>query len=155
MALSPDITELLIDWSRGDRHVQEQLLPLIYAELHAIAARYMGRERAGHTLQVTDLVHDAYLRLIDQKRVQWQNRAHFFAIASQMMRRILVDHARRHLALKHGGGTFTISLDEAATIAAEQAGELVGAGWRTAGAGEDRPPARACRRVALLRRVEP
>src|ERR1051325_6958004 len=89
-----EVTQLLVAWSQGDEQALEQLMPLVYRELHRLAERHLGRERAGHTLQTTALVHEAYLRLVDQQEVRWQNRAHFFAIAAQMMRRILVDHAR-------------------------------------------------------------
>ena len=92
---SAGVTEMLVDWSRGDREALGRLIPLVYGELRRHAARYLRRERAGHTLQPTALIHEAYIRLVDQKHVQWQNRAHFFAIAAQLMRRILVDHARR------------------------------------------------------------
>ncbi len=95
---SKDVTQLLLDWSDGDQQALDQLLPLVYDELHRLAEHYMRRERPDHTLQPTALVHEAYLRLIDQQRVRWRNRAHFFAIAAQAMRRILVDHARRHQA---------------------------------------------------------
>lgn len=108
-----DVTKLLIRWSEGDKSAFEELLPLVYAELRKVAARYIHRERENHTLQGTALVHEAYLRLVDQSRVQWQNRAHFYAVAAQMIRRILVDHARSHLTAKRGGGAFKLSLDEA------------------------------------------
>ncbi len=91
----PDITQMLIDWSNGDREALDRLMPVVYAELRRQAARHLRRERVGHTLQTTDLIHEAYIRLVDQKNVRWQNRAHFFAVAAQSMRRILVDHARR------------------------------------------------------------
>src|ERR1043166_9050715 len=101
MASSPqEVTQLLIAWSQGDQAAFEQLMPLVYEELRRVARRYIGRERAGHTLQTTALVNEAYLRLIDASRVQWQNRAHFFAISAQLMRRILVDHARAHNYIK-------------------------------------------------------
>jgi RNA polymerase sigma factor (TIGR02999 family) len=109
---SSDVTELLIEWSEGDREAMDRLMPLVYAELRRMALRYLQRERRGHTLQPTALVHEAYLKIVDQKRVQWQNRAHFFAIAAQAMRRILVDHARTKLATKRGGEEQKISLDE-------------------------------------------
>src|SRR5437870_2713663 len=104
MASSPDVTALLGDWSRGDRSALNQLLPLVYAELRRIAARQLRRERVDHTLQPTALVHEVYLRLVDQRQVNWQDRAHFFGAAAQVMRRILVDHARRHAATKRGAG---------------------------------------------------
>jgi len=96
----------------GDRGVLDELLPLIYSELRKLASNYLRRERSGHTLQATALVHEAYLRLVDQNQVQWQNRAHFFGVAAQMMRRILVDHARAHDADKRGGEFQKLSLDE-------------------------------------------
>jgi RNA polymerase sigma factor (TIGR02999 family) len=108
-----DVTKLLIRWSEGDKAALEELLPAVYSELRKLASRYISRERQNHTLQSTALVHEAYLRLIDQSRVQWQNRAHFYGVAAQMIRRILVDHARGHLTAKRGGGAFKLSLDEA------------------------------------------
>src|SRR5882762_5372123 len=113
MASSGDVTALLGEWSRGNGSALNQLLPLVYAELRAIAARQLRNERVGHTLQPTALVHEVYLRLVDQRHVDWRNRAHFFGVAAQMMRRILVDHARRHDARKRGDGLPRISIDEA------------------------------------------
>ena len=109
----PDVTQLLIGWSGGDRSASEQLMAAVYAELHAQAARAMGRENPEHTLQATALVNEAYLRLIDQRRVQWRNRAHFFGVAAQLMRRILVDHARGRHAAKRGAGMPQITLGQA------------------------------------------
>lgn len=97
------ITELLIDWGRGDQAALERLMPLVYDELRRLAINYLRRERAGHTLQPTALVNEAYLKLVDQKNAKWQNRAQFFGISAQLMRRILVDHARQHQAAKRGG----------------------------------------------------
>ena len=111
MASPPDITALLDDWSRGNHRALDQLLPLVYAELRRIARRQLRRERAGHTLQPTALVHEAYLRLVDQRQVDWRNRAHFFGVAAQVMRRILVDNARRHNANKRGDGVQCVSID--------------------------------------------
>jgi RNA polymerase sigma factor (TIGR02999 family) len=111
MALSPGVTELLDGWSRGDRDALDRLLPLVYAELRRIAARQLRGERAGHSLQPTALVHEAYLRLVDQKRVDWHDRAHFFGVSAQIMRRILVDHARRRKANKRGDDVQCVSLD--------------------------------------------
>ncbi|MEO7457116.1 MAG: sigma-70 family RNA polymerase sigma factor [Gemmatimonadaceae bacterium] len=108
-----DVTPLLLAWGAGDASAGEQLLPAIYAELHAQASRAMRRERGEHTLQATALVHEAYLRLVDQRRVAWKNRAQFFGVASQVMRRILVDHARAHHAEKRGGTMQPISLGAA------------------------------------------
>lgn len=113
-----DITQMLIAWSTGDQEALDRLMPAVYAELRRQAARHLRRERAGHTLQTTDLIHEAYLRLIDQKSVQWQNRAHFFAVAAQSMRRILVDHARRRHRAKRGGSGITLPLDEGLVVAA-------------------------------------
>ncbi len=118
-----EVTHLLVAWSQGDRDALDKLLPLVYQELKRIADRYLKRERAGHTLQTTALVHEAYFKLIDQTRVEWQNRAHFFGVAAQAMRRILVDHARRHHSEKRAG--VKISLDEELNLAAERASELV------------------------------
>ena len=109
---SHNVTELLQDWSRGEREALDQLLPVVYNELHKQAARYLRRERAGHTLQPTALVNEAFLRLINQRDVRWQNRAHFFGLAAQLMRRILVDHARERLAAKRGGADIRLTLDE-------------------------------------------
>jgi RNA polymerase sigma factor (TIGR02999 family) len=111
-----DVTRLLINWTNGDKTALEALMPMVYGELHRLARRYLRRERSDHTLQSTALVHEAYLRLVDQKGVQWQNRAHFFAVAAQMIRRILVDHARTHNAEKRGGGACKLALDEAIAV---------------------------------------
>jgi RNA polymerase sigma factor (TIGR02999 family) len=115
---SQDITQMLIDWSRGDQDALAKLLPVVYTELRRQAARYLRRERTNHTLQTTELIHEAYLRLVDQKNVKWQNRAHFFAVAAQMMRRILVDHARRRRRVKRGGSAAQLPLEESLTLAA-------------------------------------
>ena len=120
MSPATDVTQLLANWSKGDRSALEQLTPLVYDELRRLAARYLRRERPGQTLQSTELVHEAYLRLIDQRSVQWQNRAHFFGIAAQMIRRILVDHARSRQARKRGGTAYRVTLDEAIAAAPEQ-----------------------------------
>jgi RNA polymerase sigma factor (TIGR02999 family) len=113
MASPPSATALLIDWSRGDTSALNQLLPLVYAELRRLAGRQLQRERVNHTLQPTALVHEVYLRLVDQRRVDWQDRAHFLGVAAQTMRRILVDHARRRDAGKRGDGVQCVSIDEA------------------------------------------
>jgi len=112
----PDITQLLIAWSDGRREALDDLMPIVYADLRRVAAGYMRREAAGHALQPTALVHEAFVRLVDQKRVKWRNRAHFFGVAAGMMRRILVDHARRRRAEKRGGDWERVTLagDEAA-----------------------------------------
>jgi RNA polymerase sigma factor (TIGR02999 family) len=117
--LSHNITHLLKEWSDGDRQALDKLTPLVYEELRQQAARYLRRERPGHTLQTTALIHEAYLRLIDAKDVHWQSRAHFFAIAANLMRRILVEHARRRDADKRGGSHVRIQLDEALAVANE------------------------------------
>ena len=113
----PDLTRLLRSWSDGDEHALEKLAPLVYRELHRLARHYMSGEKQGHTLQATALVNEAYLRLIDWENVQWQNRAHFFGVAAQLMRRILVDYARSRHYEKRGGGIRPVALDEALIIA--------------------------------------
>lgn len=122
---SHDVTQLLHEWSRGDRQAAERLMPLVYDELRKLARRYLGRERPDHTLQPTALVNEAYLKLIDQTRVDWQNRHHFYGIAAQVMRRILVDHARMHTSEKRGGGAPQLSLDELNVAGGERAAELI------------------------------
>jgi RNA polymerase sigma factor (TIGR02999 family) len=121
MAPVSDVTSLLADWSNGDRKALERLLPAVYDELRAIAARQLRQERGGHTLQPTALVHEAYLRLVDQREASWQGRAHFFGVAARVMRRVLVDHARRRNAGKRGGGTTRVALDEGAERAGSAA----------------------------------
>src|ERR1700694_922198 len=111
-----NVTQLLIAWNGGDKQALDKLLPVVYDELRRQAARYLRRERPGHTLQTTALIHEAYLRLIDQKSVHWQNRAQFFGIAAQMMRRILVDHARTKHRAKRGGSDIRISLTDATSV---------------------------------------
>ena len=110
-----EITQLLAEWREGNQEALDELYPLVYDELHRLARRYMSRERKGHTLQTTALINEAYVRLVDQRSVQWANRSHFFAISAQIMRRILIDHARRHAYAKRGGGARPVSLDETAT----------------------------------------
>jgi RNA polymerase sigma-70 factor (ECF subfamily) len=119
-----DISTLLRAWSDGNQRALERLTPIVYDELHRLARRYMKRERPGHSLQTTALVNEAYLRLVDYKRMEWQNRAHFFAVSAQLMRRILVEHARRH-NLKRGGGVQHVSLEEAAVVGGNRATDLV------------------------------
>jgi len=119
-----DISTLLRAWSDGDQSALEQLTPVVYDELHRLARRYMKGERSGHSLQTTALVNEAYMRLVDYERMQWQNRAHFFAVSAQLMRRILVEHARRH-NLKRGGGVQHVSLDEAAMVHGDPDADLV------------------------------
>ena len=120
-----EITQLLAEWSEGNQAALDKLYPLVYNELRRLAHGYLRRERKGHTLQTTALINEAYLRLVDQKRVHWANRSHFFAISAQIMRRILIDHARRYDYAKRGGGAPRISLDEAAVVAKERARELL------------------------------
>ncbi len=120
-----DVTRLLIELSNGDRDAVDLLLPVIYDELRKLAANYLRRERPDHTLQPTALVHEAYIRLVDQSRVNWQNRAHFFGVAAQIMRRLLVDHARKHNAEKRGQEFQKLSLDENIDRAVERSAELV------------------------------
>jgi RNA polymerase sigma factor (TIGR02999 family) len=114
-----EVTRLLQDWGNGNQQALEKLVPLIYDELRRMAHKCLYRERPSHTLQTTALVHEAYLKLIDQRDARWQNRAHFFAIAAQAMRRILVDSARRHTAMKRGGPAENLALDEAANVSLE------------------------------------
>jgi RNA polymerase sigma factor (TIGR02999 family) len=116
MTSQHEITRLLADWSNGDRQALEKLTPLVYDELRRLASRYLRQERAGHTLQSTALVHEAYMKLVGQNSVRWQNRAHFFGIAAQMIRRILVDYARARRADKRGSGVEKLSLDEAIAL---------------------------------------
>jgi RNA polymerase sigma factor (TIGR02999 family) len=120
-----EVTQLLIEWSNGDKTALDKLMPLIHEELRRLAHHYMSRERSGHTLQTTALVNEAYLRLVNRKGVHWQNRAHFFAIAAQSMRSILVDHARALAYAKRGGGATKLSLDEAMIVSQERAAEVV------------------------------
>jgi RNA polymerase sigma-70 factor (ECF subfamily) len=119
-----EVSGLLRAWSDGDRAALDRLTPIVYEELRRLASRYMRGERPGHSLQTTALVNEAYMRLIDYKRMQWQNRAHFFAVSSQLMRRILVEHARRH-NLKRGGGVQHVSFEDTAEIGGERAADLV------------------------------
>jgi len=113
MPAEANITELLVGYGRGDKEALDKLMPIVYDELRRQAARYLRREQAGHTLQTTALIHEAYVRLVDQRNVHWQNRAHFFGIAAQMMRRILVDHARTKKRAKRGGSGVRVSLADA------------------------------------------
>lgn len=120
-----EITQLLAEWSDGNQAALDELYPLVYSELRRLAHGYLRRERKGHTLQTTALINEAYLRLVDQKHVQWANRSHFFGISAQIMRRILIDHARRYDYSKRGGGAQRISLDEGAVVAKQRARELL------------------------------
>jgi RNA polymerase sigma-70 factor, ECF subfamily len=122
---SEEITKLLRAWSDGDETALDRLMPLVYTELRRMANRYMARERRGRTFQATALVHEAYLRLVDQDRVHWQNRTHFFAIAAQLMRRILVDHARKRRNTKRGGNVVRLPLEAAATVSTTRAAEVI------------------------------
>ncbi len=119
-----DVSTLLRAWSDGDPDALDKLTPIVYGELHRLAGRYMRGERTGHSLQTTALVNEAYMRLVDYKSMRWQNRAHFFAVSAQLMRRILVDHARRH-NLKRGGDVPHVSLDEAASVGIGRDTDLV------------------------------
>jgi len=119
------VTQLLVAWRSGDATALDKLIPLVQPELHRLARRYMSKERPGHTLQTTMLIHDAYLAFADKAQPDWQNRAHFFAVAAQLMRRIMVDHARQRQALKRGGGALKVTLDEAAHAVEERAVELL------------------------------
>lgn len=119
------VTQLLLDWSNGDKAALDKLVPVVYQELRRLAAYYMRRERPGHTLQTSALVNEAYMRLVDYSQMRWQSRAHFFAIAAQAMRRILVEHARKRHFAKRGGGAVKVSFDEAAIVSQEQASDLV------------------------------
>lgn len=125
MTQPDDITRLLEDWSGGDREALERLMPAVYEELRRIARQHMRREGPGHTLQTTALVNETYLRLAESRRVRWQNRAHFFAVAARAMRHILVDYARRDRRRKRGGGLRPLSLEETAVAAREQSDALV------------------------------
>ncbi|HEV8137347.1 MAG TPA: sigma-70 family RNA polymerase sigma factor [Pyrinomonadaceae bacterium] len=120
-----EITRLLTAWTDGDQSALEKLVPLVESELHRLAHHYMGRERPGHTLQTSALVNEAYIRLIDWKNVRWQNRAHFFAVSAQLMRRILVDFARERNYLKRGGGALQVSLAEAESLPLARNDDLV------------------------------
>ena len=125
MPSAREVTQLLIAWSDGDESALEKLTPLVHAELYRLAKRYMAREGQGHTLQATALVNEAYLRLIDWKNVRWQNRAHFFGVSANLMRRILVDYARSRNYQKRGGGAHKVPLDEAAVVSRERAADFV------------------------------
>jgi len=122
---SLEITQLLVAWNHGDQAALERLTPLVHGELHRLAKRYMAGERKGHILQTTALVNEAYLRLIDWRNVEWKNRAHFFGLAAQIMRRILVDFARAYQSEKRGGDEIRVSLSEAANVPSERSPDLV------------------------------
>jgi len=120
-----EVTQLLAAWGKGDRSALDQLLPLVHLELRRIAQRQMSQERPGHTLQATALVNEAYLKLAGQQGFDWQNRAHFFAVCAQVMRHILIDHARAHARDKRGGGAVKVSLNDALVVAEDQAGHFI------------------------------
>jgi RNA polymerase sigma factor (TIGR02999 family) len=120
-----EVTQLLLAWSDGDQAALDQIIPLVHGELHRLARRYMQGERVGHTLQTTALINEAYLRLVDWKNVHWQNRAHFFGVAAQLMRRILVDFARSRRYAKRGGKALQVSLEDAATLSDERRRDLI------------------------------
>jgi RNA polymerase sigma-70 factor (ECF subfamily) len=119
------VTQLLLAWGGGDQAAREELMPLVYGELRRLAHQCMGRERRGHTLQTSALINEAYLRLVDQRNIPWQSRAHFFGIAARLMRQILVDYARRRGYAKRGGDARRVSLDEALAVSEERAAEVV------------------------------
>ena len=120
-----EISQLLAEWSGGNQAALDQLYPMVYGELRRMAHAYLRNERKNHTLQTTALIHEAYVRLVDQKNVHWANRSHFFGISAQIMRRILIDHARRYQYAKRGGGAQRISLEEGAVVAKQRARELL------------------------------
>lgn len=122
---SHDVTQLLERWRGGEKTALDELTPLVYAELRRLAHRYISHERPGHTLQTTALVNEAYVRLVDKKDIQWENRAHFFGVSAQIMRRILVDYARQSNSAKRGGAAQRVTLDEQALVSRERAAELV------------------------------
>jgi RNA polymerase sigma factor (TIGR02999 family) len=119
------VTQLLQAWSEGDQAALEKLMPLVYDELHRLAKRYMAQEGSGHILQTTALVNEAYLKLVDSSQMNWRNRAHFFAVAAQLMRRILIDYARSRRSLKRGAELQSVSLDEAPAVTQEPSSDLV------------------------------
>jgi len=123
--LPQEITQLLVSWSKGDQTALDQLIPLVYPELRRLARAYMGRENSEHTLQTSALINEAYLRLVNQQQVEWQDRAHFFAMSAQIMRHILVDHARKYHRAKRRGGTEHIPLDDLAVVCDERAANLM------------------------------
>ncbi|HET6973863.1 MAG TPA: sigma-70 family RNA polymerase sigma factor [Pyrinomonadaceae bacterium] len=124
--MSPqEVTQLLADWGKGDRSALDRLFPLVHSELRRIAQRQMNQERAGHTLQATALVNEAYLKLVGQQASPWQNRAHFFAVCAQVMRHILIDHARAHRRDKRGGGAIQVSLNDVAILAEDQSSTVL------------------------------
>jgi RNA polymerase sigma-70 factor, ECF subfamily len=125
MPTEESVTELLIAWSDGDPAALDRLMPMVESELRRLASYHMRHEDEGHTLQTSALVNELYLKLVDQKKARWQNRAHFFAVSARLMRRILVDHARRHIRTKRGGGVPDIPLDDVAIVTHEKSAELL------------------------------
>src|SRR5436309_1283731 len=125
MASQEEVTQLLLEWSNGDKAALEELMAIVYEELHQLADSYMRRERPDHTLQATALVNEAYLRLIDSKNISWRSRAQFFAVAAHLMRNILIDHARNHQSAKRGGGICKLTLDPALKLPDEQDLDLI------------------------------
>ncbi len=120
-----DVTRLLAGWRDGDAEAFEQLLPQVYGELRRLASQYLRRERRGHTLETHDLIHEAFLRLTGTRQIDWRDRGHFFAVAARLMRRILVEHARRRAAYKHGSGVEKVALDEPPDLTPERSGDIV------------------------------
>ena len=152
-AAKDQVAELLRAWSAGDTSALERLTPIVYDELHRLARRYMKGERPGHSLQTTALVNEAYMRLVDYTHMQWQDRAHFFAVSAQVMRRILIEHARRHNQ-KRGGGVAHVSLEEAAPVGGQSGGGPGRARRRDERTGVARSAQSAGGRNALLRRTQ-
>ena len=124
-ASQQEVTQLLADWTDGDDGALDKLIPLVQPKLHRLAHHYMSRERTGHTLQTTALLNEAYLQLVDDSTRNWQNRTHFMAVAAQLMRRIMVDHARKRCSLKRGGGALRVTLDDAALVTGKRSEELL------------------------------
>ncbi|MEK6285867.1 MAG: sigma-70 family RNA polymerase sigma factor [Acidobacteriota bacterium] len=123
--LPNEVTQLLLSWNTGDDKALDELIPLVYSELRRLARLYMRRERSNHTLQTSALINEAYLRLVDQQKVEWQDRAHFFAVAAQIMRNILIDHARKYQSARRGAGAQQVPLDESVIANSQRASELV------------------------------
>lgn len=121
-----EVTQLLVAWGHGDQNALDQLMPLVYSELHRLAHRYIRKERPGHTLQTSALLNEAFMRLVDQKDVTWKSRAHFFAIAAQMMRRILVDYARSRRYAKRGGDAQQVTFDEELAVSRQRSADILG-----------------------------
>jgi RNA polymerase sigma factor (TIGR02999 family) len=124
-ALSNDVTQLLIKWSKGDQSALDEVIRLVHPELRRLARHYMARESPGHTLQTSALINEAYIRLVDQQKMPWQSRGHFYGVAAQVMRHILIDHARKHRYAKRGGGARKVPVDEATMVNDKRAEELV------------------------------